>query len=258
MLLVLPGLVGVGAAPLAAETVSDRWERTYRLPTPGGEIVVVNPDGDVTVDVHQGSEVVVVADRTARAESRERARRLLRDLELRVHETSKGLEIRVPPPRSGGWLDWIGRDGQVATDLKLSLPSGPFDLRVKSDNGDLAVRFSGRSAVLESTNGEIVIRGVGSSRTEANALNGGILLDLASMPESARVDLTAVNGDVRVVAPEDLQASIDARTVNGCVGTSFDLAEGHRTRSKLIGVVNGGGGQIRVRSTNGQVWVKKD
>lgn len=249
--------LAAGSGALGAETVSERWERSFPLPATG-EVVVVNPNGDVTVEMHGGPEVRVVADKKARAGSRERALGLLRDLDLRVHQTSKGLEIRVVPVRTGGWLGWIDGDARAGADLSLHLPSGPVSLRVKSDNGDIGVRFFGRSALLETTNGRISVYEMDAHRVEANSVNGDILLHLEALAETARVDLGAVNGNVRIVAPDSIRASIDARTVNGCVGTSLDFAEGHRTRSKLIGAFNGGGGQIRVRTTNGRVWVKKD
>ncbi len=67
--------------------------------------------------------------------------------------------------------------------------------------------------------------------------------------------LTSVNGGVQLKVPHDTQAQVRARCTNGRVsvdGLPFSV-EGERTRRRVDGTLNGGGGRIELQTTNGGV-----
>ena len=229
--------------------------RTVALPA-GGLVEVQNGNGDVALYRIDGTEIRVVADREARSGSRERAAKILRALEIRTERTAGGVKISVAEPEAGGsWLGLWSRDEGGHADLKVGVPA-VARVQLYARNGDILIESSSHSATVKTTNGDILIREVGEELLEASSVNGDIVIRLDSLPGTSRLDASSVNGDVKVVVPASLRAAIDARTVNGCVASTVSLADSRKSRSHIVGVVNGGGGQIRIRTTNGQVWVK--
>jgi hypothetical protein len=50
---------------------------------------------------------------------------------------------------------------------------------------------------------------------------------------------------------------VDAATTNGGIDSDFDLAGGESRRNRLTGDINGGGGTLRIRTTNGSVHISE-
>jgi DUF4097 and DUF4098 domain-containing protein YvlB len=75
-------------------------------------------------------------------------------------------------------------------------------------------------------------------------------------PRSA-MELSTVNGSIVMLLPPEFRAFIDARTVNGSVGSELPLTiDGRRSRSQLVGRLNGGVTRVVLRTTNGSIWLK--
>jgi len=249
------GLALLCGGVASAASVTDRVERSLALPERGA-VEIENANGDVVLEVIAGSDVRIVADREARAGSRERATDLLGRLQLHAARGGDVVRVTVPEHRPESWLSWR-KEEWVRADLRVGVPLAAR-VHLQSRNGDVSILSSGRATVVKTVNGDILIREVRGERLEASSVNGDIAVRILQLAAGSSLDLSSVNGDVKVVVPQSLHAAIDARTVNGCVGSNVELADSRKTRSQLVGLANGGGGQIRVRTTNGQVWVKGD
>ena len=71
------------------------------------------------------------------------------------------------------------------------------------------------------------------------------------------VDVTTVNGGVRLELPADVNGSLDARAVNGGISVDdrFPLASAERGRLRVAGRLIAGGPRIAAQTTIGGVRV---
>ena len=67
------------------------------------------------------------------------------------------------------------------------------------------------------------------------------------------ISLRTTNGGVTLKLPENLRASVDIATSNGGIHSDLAVEGGQKTKRSLTGDINGGGGKLHVRSTNGGV-----
>ena len=70
---------------------------------------------------------------------------------------------------------------------------------------------------------------------------------------------TTTNGSVTVLAPPTLSAELEMSTTNGALTTEFPLMiSGTVSRNSVRGTLGQGGRSIVVRSTNGNVALKRN
>jgi DUF4097 and DUF4098 domain-containing protein YvlB len=90
----------------------------------------------------------------------------------------------------------------------------------------------------------------------ARSGNGSIMIR-AALPANGTLDAETGNGSIELRVPTSTAASLDLQTTNGLVTANFagfglvnDLSV---TTDKLTAVLNGGGGSIRGKTTNGSI-----
>lgn len=251
------------AALLALATASAAWagnaletiDRTLPLPA-GHQVVVQNLNGPVQVTGWDSSHVRLVAIKTARAATAGRARAYLRELKVQIDQTGGKLTIRTRTPGSEGgirgWLACAGVDGEVS--YRLSLPR-EAELSAATVNGDVEVGGMLARVRAASTNGSVVLDVDGE--VEASSVNGNIRVSMQRPEPRSTIQLSTVNGSILLLLPTDFRAYVDARTTNGSVGSDLPMqVEGRRSRSRLVGHLNGGTTRLTLRTTNGSIWLK--
>ncbi|HXT51333.1 MAG TPA: DUF4097 family beta strand repeat-containing protein [Thermoanaerobaculia bacterium] len=246
--------LGAGAAAWAG-SVTETVDRTIKLPA-GSQVVVINLNGPVHVSAWDSPDVRLVAVKTARAATDGRARAYLRDLKVTVEQTGGKLTIstRTPGSEGGvrGWIACAGVDGSVA--YKLTLPR-EARLAASTVNGDVQIGGLVAPVRAASTNGDVVIE-VGGE-VEASSVNGSIRVAMRRSDPRSAMELSTVNGSIQLMLPSAFRAYVDARTTNGSVGSDLPVqVEGRRSRSRLIGRLNGGNTRLTLRTTNGSIWLK--
>ncbi len=240
--------VSVGNGGLSVNLLSgrarDEWTRTYQLgSTPRVEII--NGNGFITVEATDGTSVEVRAEREAKASSDEAAKALLGKIE--IHEERRPDEIR---------LETRAPSVALATSYQVRyLVKAPRSSRIIAEtvNGNVTLQGFQGEARATTTNGTISGRSL-SGRVEAASTNGAITLDVTSI-DIQRVKAEVVNGGVELNLPASAHANISASTVNGAIHVSGLTIEdtGERSRRRLEGRLNGGGGQIDLEVTNGAI-----
>jgi hypothetical protein len=241
------------ALAVATETV----QRTFNLPA-GHPVVLQNLNGSVAVTGWDGDQVRVVAVKTARAASESRAYAYLRQVQVQVVDRDGKMMIttRTPGEDGGlrGWITCTGVEGEVA--YQLSVPRGASVAAV-TVNGNVEV--TGMTAPLRagSTNGNVTLLEL-HGPVEASSVNGNIHVDLRTAGLRQGMELSTVNGNIVLYTRPELQAYLDARTANGSVGSdlTFQVA-GTRSRSRIVGSLNGGTTKLVLRSTNGSIWLRR-
>lgn len=252
----LASVLALAAAANAwAGSATETIDRLVKL-TPGQQVVVVNLNGPVNVAAWDAPVVRLVAVKTAHAATDARARAYLRDLQVKVEQAGGQLTIRTRTPGAEGgikgWLSCAGVDGSVA--YRLTLPR-EARLAASTVNGNVEVGGLVAPVRASSTNGDVVLEVGGEA--EATSVNGSIRVAMRRPDPRSAMELSTVNGSILMLLPSEFRGYVDARTTNGSVGSDLPVQiEGRRSRSRLIGKVNGGSTRLTLRTTNGSIWLK--
>jgi DUF4097 and DUF4098 domain-containing protein YvlB len=122
-------------------------------------------------------------------------------------------------------------------------------------NGNVQIGGIEAPVRASSSNGDVMLDVAGE--VGASSVNGSIQVTMRKPDPRAAMELSTVNGSIVVLLPSDFRAYVDARTTNGSVGSDLPLQlDGRRSRSQLVGRLNGGVTRVTLRTTNGSIWLK--
>jgi hypothetical protein len=241
------------------------------------EVIVDNVWGSVRVEGAPGRDVILTAQKTILAESKEKLRKAKEEVKLDITEKGNTVDIYVDGPfrchdhsssrRSRGDKD----PGYIVQyDFVLKVP-----FRTKLDvstvnEGDVEVKNVEGDFEVENVNGEVrifEINGSGKART----VNGEVRV-VFNRPPAGKCSFGSVNGDLTISFPADLSADFRIKTFNGEVYSDFPVtylpaapAVREQTKGKYVfksdrffGVRTGKGGpEIKMDTLNGDILIKK-
>jgi DUF4097 and DUF4098 domain-containing protein YvlB len=273
---ILPLFLGVLllAAIAEAVTVKEPFNKTVAL-RPGSEIRLANVNGSVNFDAWDRDEVKIEAEKQVKASSDGEARRIMGQVRIDVVQDAKGVRIETKiPRRQNGLFDWLfGHEANVSVNYRIHVPrragldldnvNGPLTVtgtrgkaRMETVNGGISVNDVQGDLELETTNGGIDVRRAAGALRAATT-NGSIDAELAALPDDSDLSFETTNGRVALRLPRDARLSIDAATTNGRVQSDFEVEGGQPGKHSLRGDINGGGGKLYIRTTNGGVEISE-
>ncbi len=220
-----------------------------------------NMNGDIRVERGSGSQVEVVAERRV-----ERGDPKTVKFEVRMRDDGDvvicalwGSEQECTDDgtrgnyRSNNW----GRGDNISVTMRVKVPAGVKTL-ARSTNGGVDVQGVSSEVDAASTNGDVNVRTTGGP-VNARTTNGSVTASLGSLDGDAPMRFTTTNGSVTVYAPPSVNASLEMSTTNGQLITDFPLTiSGRFARNSVRGTLGQGGRSIVVRSTNGDVALKRN
>ena len=233
---------------VASGKALDDWTRTYKL-TNGGAVEIVNVNGPIVVEGAEGAEVEIRATRVARAKSDEEARELLKKVEFKENVAPGRVAIETV---TGSGIA-LGRRS-VSVEYRLRVPSD-LHVSVKTEHGGIGLHDVNGTLVASTMNGGV--RGTNvSGAVSAHIVNGGIVMDVRRV--AGPIELESVNGGIRLDIPADLNADLEAHSVNGAVSTddSLKVDASERSRTSLKGKLNRGGTRLSLKTVNGGVRLR--
>lgn len=267
-------LIACTAAAQASVTVEKPFQQSYPLKA-GGTLEVSNTNGGITVEAWDRAEVRVDAVKKIKASSSEKAEEIAKQIKIDVRQSADSLRIETILPRGsgGGFMDWLtGSEWNASVTYKIKAPR---DVVAKLDNTNGGLRLVGTRgrAELETVNGGVTVeRTEGNVRVEttnggitvieaAGALNGsttngGITAHLNRV--DGDINLETTNGSVTLKVPRDLRANLDVSTWNGGIHSDLEVEGGEKSRRHLSGEINGGGGLLKIETTNGGVRIEAE
>lgn len=210
------------------------------------------------------------------------------DIALKTHDKNELLievSSRHSVPEKAKGLKLMGAGGNDNTDVGFYVVQDGNTLIVKnlrkSDGAEIFLPKSQNVSVTSTWNGDIKIDGF-SGEVEANAnLNGGlnvmnisgaltayslnadVEIEFDSIDQNAPVIISTTNGSIDVTVPGSTGADISMSTWNGDIYSNFDLKRPEKDGMKSIssknikGSINGGGVNIKLKSTNGNIYLRK-
>jgi len=219
----------------------DQWTRTYQLAS--GDLEIVNTNGTIEIVGGEGSQVEVVAERTARGTTDDDAKKILAELTIAEDVGANRIRLETKPPS--------GEGRRVEVKYHVKVPAG-VNVRLDSQNGTLDASELKGTLKAETGNGTVKGRGL-SGAVEANSTNGRVSLEVTAVaPGGVRAE--TVNGSVEVTLPATARADVAASCVNGRISVANLKLEGpESTRRRVEGRLNGGGPKVVLEATNGRI-----
>ncbi|MDP6775534.1 MAG: hypothetical protein QGI83_02080 [Candidatus Latescibacteria bacterium] len=231
-------------------------------------LVAQTVNGRISLRATDGDEVTVEAVKKVEAPNRSLAEDFLQDIEVTVERRNDqvvAFATHPNPPRNVGVT--VRFDIIAPADLAAEL---------SSVNGAIHVADMEREVVARTTNGLVDVKGA-CGPIEARTANGQISADVAELRGEGRfatvngsLDVTvrdgempitasAVNGAVAVAIPGGFSGRLDARTATGRANSDFPVtASVTQRKNRIVGAIGAGGRPvITLRSTNGDVWLRK-
>lgn len=161
---------------------------------------------------------------------------------------------------SGGNIDVgkMGNDVEARTsggNISLAEAAGRVELKTSGGNVK-AGRVTG-AADLSTSGGNITIEGVGGALHAQTS--GGDVRATITGPLREACSLSTSGGSVRVTVDRSAAFALDASTSGGSVsveGVTVASEKSNRERNRLAGTVNGGGPQLKLRSSGGGISVR--
>jgi len=249
-------IVALFAVTLSATTLRQQYDKTFDV-SEGGRLVLSNVNGSVTVESWDQSKVRVEAELKVKASGRDRAEEAMSKLKIEVNREGDTLEVRTRSPRdeNGGFLSWIfGSNADYEVRYKVTMPK-KFDADIETVNGHIEANELAGKLRFETTNGGIeVLRAAGS--VDASTTNGSIRAELTEVNRvPMRLDTT--NGRIEISLPHGAGVNVDAATTNGSIDTDFAISTTSFRRNRIAGEINGGGPELRLRTTNGSIRINE-
>jgi DUF4097 and DUF4098 domain-containing protein YvlB len=228
----------------------DEWSRSYTLPK-GGRLEIVSAGGPINVTHGDGQTVQVHIIRESRESSDEAAKRALNDETITEEVTPDRVKVQTTRTRTDNAGPFGGR--RISTEFRVSIPAG-LNVALKAENADVSLENVQGQFTLENTNGGFRARKLSGS-VRATTVNGIIDFELEQV--AGDITATTVNGPVRISLLSNVNAALEARTVNGVVILDSDLpfTSVERERTRLSGRFGKGGPMITLNTTNGPISV---
>lgn len=235
------------------EILEHTFEQTYTL-DPDATIRIKNTDGSIRFYAADVSDIHLTAVKKAYTAER------LNGIKIDVKASKKALTIDTQfPPQKSHW--------------SLADRSGTVEYT-------LVVPLTANISQCDLVNGEVLIEGLQGGAAKAHLVNGWLsghncFADLDLSAANGKLDLaydwwqseksfsanaTSVNGSVRALLPPDASVAIAAETEHGHVANNFaedDTDRGAETRSINLALGDGGGAEMTLRATNGNVRIDK-
>ncbi len=244
----------LGAIPAGATTREELLDETYSF-QPGDTLALSNTNGSVTIGTWDRSEIRVEAVKKVRHRDEDRAQEVMDQLLIEIEQSAGRIDIETRYPKFGdSWLS--GWNVSANVEYTITVPQ-QADLDVSTVNGKVAVVGVRGRLDVRTTNGGIRIDDAGGT-VQAKTTNGGIDAELHQIDAGEDLSFRTTNGSITVSLPEEIQATLTARTTNGSIKTDFPVqVVGKMSRTRIEGEINGGGGKLDLKTTNGGIKIRK-
>jgi len=261
------------ASTARAATLKDHFDKTVPLKG-GSQVTLRNVNGSVKLEAWDRDEVRIEADKEVKAGTDSAARKFMDQVRVDVTLSSGSLRIETHAPKRGAngfWDEMFGNSINYHVNYTLHVPRQAA-VDAESVNGGVSLGGTHGKVRLETTNGAVDVKDVTgdvnagttnggvsamhvAGAVKAETTNGAVEVELTSFPAGSNLNFGSTNGSVHVRLPRDARLSVDAETTNGHVKSDFEVPGATLGKRSLKGNINGGGGQLKIRTTNGGIEI---
>jgi len=186
----------------------------------------------------------------------------------RIPSVSGGLTVEENDNRVHIDTDWS--QSEMHLDIRVPIRTS---LRLEGVNSDfIEVHGVTGQHELSHTNGDIIATGLRGSVIADNT-NGDVTVELLEVTADTPMSFTTFNGDIDLTLPSTIQAELRMQTGQGDFYTDFDVVtrptearvereegeKGFRVRieREVQGTIGGGGPELRFKTINGDIYLRK-
>lgn len=221
----------------------------------GVEWVKIESRSNVAVKTHNGKELLIKG--VSHSGIPDRAKGLKLVGENGTDNTDVGYYVI----KEGNNL--IVRNLKKSESSEIYLPATQNISVITNWHGDIEIiGFLGEVEASARLNGSVSVKDVSGPLT-ANTLNGTIDVVFAKVSQSSPITVYSTNGALDISLPDKTPANVSLGTTNGEIYTNFDLSipdkNGLRpiATKKIGGSINNGGVKIQLKTTNGNIYLRK-
>ena len=274
----------------ASSARAEDFERTVPV-EPGGTLRIELSSGSIDVETHDLAEVEIDARTSGWASRAMRFELEYDDDELRLIGSRSSwlpglgpgrVEVRARIPElfsvdlhtSGGHIDVQEVTGEVEAhtsggNIELNQLAGEIEVETSGGNikgreirGNLAAKSSGGSIHVSEVKGNVEVETSGGSirirdvdgNVEAQTSGGAISVRFTGAPAG---DLETSGGSIEVQFPAGEGVDLEAQTSGGRVTIDEEFSiSGHVERSEVEAELNGGGAELSLETSGGNIRVR--
>ena len=243
------------AAVSHASTLEETFDRTFDV-RPGTTFTLENTNGHINVRSWDQPRVRVHAEKRVESRDSDAAKKAFAELRVEPSVSADGVRIMTHyPRRSDGVFDWLaGTNVSMTVNYEITVPR-TMNIGLENTNGGIDVSDVRGSMHVSNTNGHIeLLRCAGD--VDAETTNGHVKAELSEVTQGKAVRLETTNGRITVTLPRTVAARLDASTTNGRINTDLPVTTTHVEKTSLRGSINGGGPELRLRTTNGSIDIQ--
>lgn len=270
---------------LAAIAIAQQTDTTIAV-RPGARLDVSVFSGEIRVDTWSRNAIRIRADLSSREEIEIDGSES--SVRVRVHSRGEppSVDFAITIPASvrlelGGLEADVSVDG-AAADVEVGTVSGDVTVRggsgfvslhtvegdvILSDadgridlgsvNGDVNVRAVRGRIALETVNGDVQLERIESSDLDAGTVSGDITFS-GTITDGGRYRLTTHNGDLTVLVPQQINATVSVSTFNGDFESSFPVTLTEIRPGKRFSFTLGtGAARLELESFNGTIQLQR-
>lgn len=247
----MAGLAATSACNLQFSTgveAKSEWVQKYKV-NPGATVELREANGRIHVEAAAtDDEVTVNATKVVKGPDETAAKAALN--EVTIKESATADRVEIDSTSSGAGLSWR-YSRRVDYDIRMPRTG---QLTIKNTNGEIRVKSIAGFVKVETVNGDIEISGL-ERGADVSAVNGRVQLELTAVGEDG-VRCKTTNGQIVVTVPSSAKATFAARVTNGIVHTeNLTIQTSESSHRRLDGTIGGGGPEIRLDTTNGEVRI---
>lgn len=260
VLAVILGLLVGGMA--LADDHREEFQKVLPLSSTG-TFSLKNVNGQVTITAWAEEKVEIKAlKRTNKAAEN------LQKVKIEVTSTAGGVAVDTIYPKSENTGVSVDYEVKAPAGIRLAdihTVNGGLDLigsfgrtGASTVNGDVEVENASGGLDLETTNGDIKAINIHGG-ISAHTTNGSIDLDLESLEADIQAETTNGGIALRLRAPEEANATLDARTTNGSISFDFPvtLQSLEKSKHRLRGQIGRGGPLVSLKTVNGSIRLSR-
>lgn len=221
----------------------------------GVDWVKIESKSDITLKTHSSNELLIKSSKSTKVSEKAKG------LKLVGEGGSDNTDVGFYVVQDGNTL--IVKSLRKSEGAEIYLPKNQ-NVSVKSTwHGNIDIDgFSGEVEADAQLNGSVEIKNVNGPVT-ANALNGEIEVGFGTVKQNSPISIYTTNGAVDVTLPGSTPADLTLTTTNGDIYTNFDIKREEKdgltsvSGRKVRAVINSGGVDISLKSTNGNIYLRK-
>lgn len=240
------GQTGTDADPCSG---SNNWGDNYEShcevresTMPGGALIVdAGQNGGISVESWDRNDVRVRAIVRTNARTAERARQLATGVQIQ----SGGGRVSATGPDTDRRENW-------SVSYRINVPRR-IDLDLSATNGGITINGVSGNLRFDTTNGGVRLADLGG-RVNGRTTNGGLTVNLSGDRwDGEGIDVETSNGGVTLSIPDNYNAQLEARTINGGFNIDFPITiQGElNSRRGITTTLGSGGPTVSVRTNNG-------